>query len=525
MEKLQVPGNDTNTRKPSWDPLNFSMEIQPKELNSSVDCFFNPSWDNSIDQNDPFESSLSSIVSSPTGSKTAGGHSLMMKELIGRLGSICNSGVISPGIKNSANASCYSTPLNYPPKSNDPSSIMENIFRGGNLRIPGNHLRNNPSLAPLNVDPPFIELAAKYSCFGNESFGGKNAIPKLEFSKLSRVSSGQSAKAAGFQVGNQENKNTRFEMKFGGISQPPLPGNAEFGYSREESPASEHNPGVQMGLKAQSETNSRKRKSTPKGKGKVIASTSLANVVMIDETNEKRSKPDEDSKNEKENTKENADQNESAKTAREDDEKRNLKAPNPTKPPKDYIHVRARRGQATISHSLAERVRREKISEKMKFLQDLVPGCNKVTGKAVVLDEIITYVQLLQRQVEFLSMKLAAVSPRMDFIMEALLSEDNRQMQPLPNGTSNGSSINPLNAAIHQKQSIQTPLVDVFNSPMTQVLEFVHKHCPSSMASQNSYEFSKQLSTFWKGNPQRDLQTGFVQNQTPSFHGQMKAEL
>lgn len=29
----------------------------------------------------------------------------------------------------------------------------------------------------------------------------------------------------------------------------------------------------------------------------------------------------------------------------------------PPEPPKDYIHVRARRGQATDSHSLAERVR------------------------------------------------------------------------------------------------------------------------------------------------------------------------
>lgn len=28
----------------------------------------------------------------------------------------------------------------------------------------------------------------------------------------------------------------------------------------------------------------------------------------------------------------------------------------PPEPPKDYIHVRARRGQATDSHSLAERV-------------------------------------------------------------------------------------------------------------------------------------------------------------------------
>ncbi|XP_076938443.1 transcription factor BHLH094-like [Bidens hawaiensis] len=82
-------------------------------------------------------------------------------------------------------------------------------------------------------------------------------------------------------------------------------------------------------------------------------------------------------------------------------------------PPKqDYIHVRARRGQATDSHSLAERARREKISERMKILQDLVPGCNKVIGKALVLDEIINYIQSLQQQVEFLSMKLEAVTSR-----------------------------------------------------------------------------------------------------------------
>ncbi|CAI0399105.1 unnamed protein product [Linum tenue] len=75
----------------------------------------------------------------------------------------------------------------------------------------------------------------------------------------------------------------------------------------------------------------------------------------------------------------------------------------PSEPPKqDFIHVRARRGQATDSHSLAERARREKISERMKLLQDLVPGCNKIIGKALVLDEIINYVQSLQRQVEVL---------------------------------------------------------------------------------------------------------------------------
>ncbi|EAZ19313.1 hypothetical protein OsJ_34859 [Oryza sativa Japonica Group] len=107
-------------------------------------------------------------------------------------------------------------------------------------------------------------------------------------------------------------------------------------------------------------------------------------------------------------------------------------------PPKDYIHVRARRGQATDSHSLAERVRREKISERMKLLQDLVPGCNKVakfsqkinlnftlvTGKAVMLDEIINYVQSLQRQVEFLSMKLSTVNPQLDFDVDNFIPKD-----------------------------------------------------------------------------------------------------
>ncbi|XP_037422142.1 transcription factor bHLH49-like isoform X1 [Triticum dicoccoides] len=89
----------------------------------------------------------------------------------------------------------------------------------------------------------------------------------------------------------------------------------------------------------------------------------------------------------------------------------------------NYVHFRAKRGQATNSHSLAERLRRKKISERMKLLQDLVPGCNKITGKAVMLDEIINYVQSLQRQVEFLSMKLATVNPELGFDIEQILSK------------------------------------------------------------------------------------------------------
>lgn len=100
-------------------------------------------------------------------------------------------------------------------------------------------------------------------------------------------------------------------------------------------------------------------------------------------------------------------------------EKKEQKKKVPVEPPTDYIHVRARRGQATDSHSLAERVRREKISQRLKILQRLVPGCDKVAGKALMLDEIINYVQSLQNQVEFLSMKLASVNPMFyDFGMD-----------------------------------------------------------------------------------------------------------
>ncbi|KAK3183226.1 hypothetical protein Dsin_030512 [Dipteronia sinensis] len=103
----------------------------------------------------------------------------------------------------------------------------------------------------------------------------------------------------------------------------------------------------------------------------------------------------------------------------EEKNKPNKKVVDQEEPPRGYIHVRARRGQATDSHSLAERVRREKISERMKILQKLVPGCDKVTGKALMLDEIINYVQSLQNQVEFLSMKLASVNPMFyDFGMD-----------------------------------------------------------------------------------------------------------
>ncbi|KAK3200656.1 hypothetical protein Dsin_024071 [Dipteronia sinensis] len=72
-------------------------------------------------------------------------------------------------------------------------------------------------------------------------------------------------------------------------------------------------------------------------------------------------------------------------------------------PPTMRPRVRARRGQATDPHSIAERLRRERIAERMKALQELVPSCNK-TDRAAMLDEIVDYVKFLRLQVKVLSM-------------------------------------------------------------------------------------------------------------------------
>ncbi|KAK4356793.1 hypothetical protein RND71_022403 [Anisodus tanguticus] len=482
MEKGNLFVNDDNTT------IGSSYE-------QLQNCFFNPNLDNNNNNSDPFESALSSMVSSPiaihNNNNNSGGDNFVLRELIGRLDSICNSREMSPNYSHnmtnnnsSTNNSCYSTPLNSPPKLN--------------LSMRGNNLLPTQFTSDLG----FAERAARFSCFANKAFKSFNEselllhqnrqlATNLESGQLSRVSSNQFIKI-------QEFNNL-----------------AQLGDSRENSSVSEQIPGGEIGLIGQNDTNSRKRKSISKGK-----STKNDNANEKNESNAKRSKSEENNDNKaKEEEKAAAEEN-------KDNQK-------PPEPPKDYIHVRARRGQATDAHSLAERVRREKISERMKFLQDLVPGCNKVTGKAVMLDEIINYVQSLQRQVEFLSMKLSTVNPRMDFNMEALLSKDmfqsrgslthnmypsetstqafpyGFQSQPGQNfhkGTEIPFPINSLNPNLGRNPNMQLPSLDGFVEPTPQV------------------------PTFFEDDLNSVVQMGFGQNQNQSFPGnipssQMKVEL
>ncbi|XP_077227952.1 transcription factor PIF1-like isoform X2 [Tasmannia lanceolata] len=54
-------------------------------------------------------------------------------------------------------------------------------------------------------------------------------------------------------------------------------------------------------------------------------------------------------------------------------------------------------------HNLSERRRRDRINEKMKALQELIPRCSKA-DKASMLDEAIEYLKSLQLQVQMMSM-------------------------------------------------------------------------------------------------------------------------
>ncbi|KAK4284966.1 hypothetical protein QN277_001726 [Acacia crassicarpa] len=65
--------------------------------------------------------------------------------------------------------------------------------------------------------------------------------------------------------------------------------------------------------------------------------------------------------------------------------------------------VRAKRGHATHPRSIAERVRRTRISDRIRKLQDLVPNMDKQTNTAEMLDEAVAYVKSLQKQIEELT--------------------------------------------------------------------------------------------------------------------------
>lgn len=74
----------------------------------------------------------------------------------------------------------------------------------------------------------------------------------------------------------------------------------------------------------------------------------------------------------------------------------------------------SKRSRAAEVHNLSERRRRDRINEKMRALQELIPNCNKA-DKASMLDEAIEYLKTLQLQVQIMSMGAGFCVPPMMF--------------------------------------------------------------------------------------------------------------
>ncbi|CAN7006077.1 unnamed protein product [Brassica rapa subsp. trilocularis] len=147
-----------------------------------------------------------------------------------------------------------------------------------------------------------------------------------------------------------------------------------------------------------------------------------------------------------------------------------------TSPPvaRQKPRVRARRGQATDPHSIAERLRRERIAERMKSLQELVPNTNK-TDKASMLDEIIEYVRFLQLQVKVLSMSRLGAARANGPRLNGLTSEVGGRLNALSvpsNGVVNGNG-NATGSSSESLRSTEQRVAKLMEEDMGSAMQYL----------------------------------------------------
>ncbi|KAH1205105.1 Transcription factor bHLH78 [Glycine max] len=235
-----------------------------------------------------------------------------------------------------------------------PTMVKHLVKEGMPLSL-GTSTSLNSTVAEFSANPGFAERAAKLSCFGSRSFNGRTTQLCLNIAELAQrssplvengkkqlpiVSSSPSLKVFGSQMGTQENNNS------------PLQDLMEVANSQEESAISEQTPNGDTGEKPSPYVNSRKRK------GKSKETLTSTNPPMAAEANEdsnaKRNKPNKGEGNENGQVKA-EEESKGCNNGNANDEKQSKSNSKLPEPPKDCIHVRARRGQATDFRSLAER--------------------------------------------------------------------------------------------------------------------------------------------------------------------------
>ncbi|CAL9135210.1 unnamed protein product [Musa textilis] len=219
------------------------------------------------------EPALSSLASSSSCNAPLGNEGVVISELSGRLSSICNSGEISPPSRyQSANTSCYSALLDSPPKL-----ILSTLGHQQQGRAPLPMPRNQTAaeqFPPFPADSGFAERAARLSYFGATSGGGLGAQFGLpEVGKLSKVSSSQSLTAASRQQMGASNSGKEAPVTDAAGSKTETRSKLGGWTSGSSTPDESSSMSDRM-TTSRAETNSRKRKSAPKGKAKVAPLTS-----------------------------------------------------------------------------------------------------------------------------------------------------------------------------------------------------------------------------------------------------------
>ncbi|CAN1229370.1 Transcription factor PIF5 [Linum perenne] len=157
------------------------------------------------------------------------------------------------------------------------------------------------------------------------------------------------------------------------------------------------------------------------------------------------------------------------------------------------ISKSGRRARAAEVHNLSERRRRDRINEKMKALQELVPNSTK-TDKASMLDEAIDYLKSLQLQLQVMwmgsGMAQGVMFPGVQHYMSRLGMGMGIAGMGLGMNTAAGPPPQAHNMAgvpfiNHQQQSIQIPSASAASSSKS-----TSSH--SNQAAMNMFRFGPQ---------------------------------